>query len=235
MGTVPPVGGEHRPGLEGYTVLVVDDHELFSTSLVMALRSHRVNAEQIGAVSRDAILATATGLPAGLVVLDLDLGRDTDGQWLNGHDVVQALRSHGWKVLVVSGSSDLNWIAAAIAAGAIGSVPKSASFGALLTTVLRAAAGDAVMSADERRTWLHRHRSHCARVRELAHRFDRLSNRERAVLEMLADGHRAAAIAEKFSVSLVTVRSQIRSILAKLAVNSQLEAVALLRERPPQP
>ncbi|MGH3845877.1 MAG: LuxR C-terminal-related transcriptional regulator, partial [Pseudonocardiaceae bacterium] len=44
------------------------------------------------------------------------------------------------------------------------------------------------------------------------------------------EGHRAATIADKFVVSLTTVRSQIQSILSKLAVNSQLEAVALLRE-----
>jgi two-component system, NarL family, nitrate/nitrite response regulator NarL len=52
------------------------------------------------------------------------------------------------------------------------------------------------------------------------------------VLEMLAQGHRAVAIAEEFVVSLTTVRSQIQSILSKLDVNSQLEAVALIRERP---
>lgn len=51
------------------------------------------------------------------------------------------------------------------------------------------------------------------------------------MLEKLAQGYRAAAIAEEFVVSLTTVRSQIRSILSKLGVNSQLEAVAMIRER----
>ncbi|MGH3695527.1 MAG: LuxR C-terminal-related transcriptional regulator [Pseudonocardiaceae bacterium] len=232
MVTDPPAGGKHPLKPENYPVLVVDDHELFSTALVIALRNHRVNAEQLAALSKDAILAAATSRPAGLVVLDLNLGRDAEGHWRNGHDVVQALRSHGWKVLVVSGSFEPDWIAPAIAAGAIGVVAKSASFDALLNTVLTAAAGKAVMSEDEHRTWLHLHRRHNARERELTLQFGKLSDRERAVLEMLADGHRAATIAEKSSVSLVTVRSQIRSILAKLAVHSQLEAVALIRERP---
>ncbi|MGH3695524.1 MAG: response regulator [Pseudonocardiaceae bacterium] len=213
-------------------VLVVDDHELFSTSLVIALRSHGVNAEQVAIVSIDDILAAVRGRPAGLVVLDLDLGRDADGRWRNGIDVARALRGRGWQVLVVSGSSEQPLIAAAIAAGAIGSVPKSASFDALLRTVLSAAAGKAVMSVDEHRAWLQLHHSHHSRERELDQRLERLSARERAVLEKLAKGHRATAIAQEFVVSLATVRSQIRSVLSKLDVNSQLEAVALIRQRP---
>lgn len=226
-----PVVRADQRGPGNYSVLVVDDHELFSTSLVIALRSHGVNAEQIAIVSIDAILAAARGCPAGLVVLDLDLGRDAGGRWLNGIDVMGALRGRGWQVLVVSGGSDQSRIAAAIAAGAIGSVPKSASFKALLNTVLTAAAGQAVMSEDEHRTWLQLHRSYYSRERELALRLGRLSTRERAVLELLAEGYRATAIAQEFVVSLATVRSQIRSVLSKLDVNSQLEAVALIRQQ----
>jgi DNA-binding NarL/FixJ family response regulator len=43
----------------------------------------------------------------------------------------------------------------------------------------------------------------------------------------MSQGYRAIAIAEHFVVSLATVRTQIRAILVKLEVNSQLEAVAL--------
>ena len=56
-----------------------------------------------------------------------------------------------------------------------------------------------------------------------------LTPRERAVLQRLARGQKAAAIAQDNGVSLETVRSQIRSIRVKLGVSSQLEAVALLR------
>ena len=57
-----------------------------------------------------------------------------------------------------------------------------------------------------------------------------LTAREREVLDGLVAGKRAAAIAEESVVSLATVRAQIRAILAKLGVSSQLEAVALVRE-----
>ena len=70
-----------------------------------------------------------------------------------------------------------------------------------------------------------------AQERALSRRLSRLSAREREVLELLAEGMRAAAIAEHFVVSMPTVRTQIRSILAKLDVSSQLEAVALFRQQ----
>jgi DNA-binding NarL/FixJ family response regulator len=59
--------------------------------------------------------------------------------------------------------------------------------------------------------------------------FEELTARERYVLARLIDGRCAEAIAADAYVSLSTVRSQIRSILRKLGVNSQLEAVALAR------
>ena len=55
--------------------------------------------------------------------------------------------------------------------------------------------------------------------------------------QRLAQGRRAHAIAEEFSVSVATVRTQIRAILGKLEVGSQLEAVSLLHDyqRVPKP
>lgn len=57
--------------------------------------------------------------------------------------------------------------------------------------------------------------------------FDRLSARERQVLSALMRGETAGEISRQSFVSLTTVRSQIRSILIKLGVSSQLAAVAL--------
>jgi DNA-binding NarL/FixJ family response regulator len=57
--------------------------------------------------------------------------------------------------------------------------------------------------------------------------FDRLSARERQVLSALMRGETARDISRESFVSLPTVRSQIRSILIKLGVSSQLGAVVL--------
>lgn len=215
-----------------YSVLIVDDHELFSTALRMALRGQGFDAHQVAVSGVEDILRRARELRPGLVVLDLDLGRDAEGRWVHGSELVGQLRSGGWQVLVVSGSTDEPGTAAAVAAGAVGVVPKSNSFDTLLATVLRVAAGKPLMSESQQQLWLVRHRAFRAQERELARRLGRLSRREQEVLELLAEGHRAAAIAERFVVGMTTVRTQIRSILTKLEVSSQLEAVALLRQGP---
>ena len=61
----------------------------------------------------------------------------------------------------------------------------------------------------------------------LRQRLAGLTNREREILAALMAGRRAAAIARNHFVSLHTVRTQIRSMLRKLEVHSQVEAVAL--------
>jgi DNA-binding NarL/FixJ family response regulator len=60
--------------------------------------------------------------------------------------------------------------------------------------------------------------------------FGRLTPREQEVLASLIDGVPASVIAIESSVAVSTVRTQIRSILQKLGVNSQLRAVSLARK-----
>jgi DNA-binding NarL/FixJ family response regulator len=213
-------------------ILIIDDHELFSTSLRMALRGHGFDAHQLPITSIAHLRIRISQFRPGLAVLDLDLGQDPDGRWMNGVELVDTLCTAGWQVLVVSGSVDTPGVAAAIASGAVGSVPKSSSFHGLLDVVLAVAGGEPVMTEEEHQDWLARHASYQAQERELSRRLGRLSTREREVLELLAEGHRAAEISEHFVVSMTTVRTHIRSMLAKLEVNSQLEAVALVRQAP---
>lgn len=66
---------------------------------------------------------------------------------------------------------------------------------------------------------------------KLERRWRQLTPREHEILGCLDAGLRAEAIAGKFTVSVLTVRTQIKSVLSKLEVSSQLEAVALARRR----
>lgn len=61
-------------------------------------------------------------------------------------------------------------------------------------------------------------------------RMQRLSPRERTVLRMLYGGDRVPSIAVRLGVTEATVRSQVKSLLRKLGVNSQLSAVAALHQ-----
>jgi DNA-binding NarL/FixJ family response regulator len=213
-------------------VLIVDDHELVATSLVLGLGAEGIAARHRAprAGGYDAVLDDAAAGAPGLVLLDLDLGRDAQRRPLDGVRLVEPLRAAGWRVLVLSGSTDRHRIGAALAAGAIGAVPKAAPFPRLLGAVRAALAGLPVMPEEQRRELVEAHERQAAEGADLAARFERLTPREREVLAHLAAGRRAQAVADAFVVSLATVRTQIRSIFGKLEVTSQIEAVALYRK-----
>lgn len=204
-------------------VVIVDDHALIASALAVALRAEGMSAS---VMAPDAVLGRLDEpAPAGgLVLLDLDLGNGLDGAAL-----VPRLRHAGWRVLLVTGSADEIRIALAVATGAVGRVAKSAPFDQLVTTVMHVAEGRSLLSEDERER-LRGLAASGSREREDAQpRFARLTPRERQIADLLADGRRPAAIAAEFVVSVATVRTQIRSILGKLEVGSQLEAAALAR------
>lgn len=206
-------------------VLIIDDHELVRSALVVALADRGLPAGGIGPAEVPALLRGPA--PAGgLVLLDLDLGGGLDGARL-----VPRLRRAGWRVLVVTGSLDGSRIATAVTAGAAGWVAKTAPMDELVDQVVRAAQGRSLLDDAERS----RLRAIAVEARrekeERDERWSRLTPRESEVARCLAAGMRPASIAARFVVSVNTVRTQIRSILVKLEVGSQLEAAAVARDR----
>ena len=91
-------------------------------------------------------------------------------------------------------------------------------------------AGDVVMTEEmkQRLTEPYQRESRARRAKLAP--FDVLTEREKYVLSELMDGHCADEIARRASVSISTVRSQIKAILQKLGVNSQLAVAALARQ-----
>lgn len=220
--SVPGAAPDARP-----PVLVVDDHELVSASLTIALQSYGLPAVCCVVTDTEGVVHCAAAMQPGLALLDLELGRDSWNGPVDGVELASALRADGWTVVAVTGQLTPERMAAAIAGGAAAVLSKSTPLRELLRVVADVAAGRSVISHEERRRWLSLHRQLQADARRHANRLSKLTPRERDVLDRLVRGHRAAAIADEFVVSLTTVRSQIRSILLKLGVRSQLEAVAL--------
>lgn len=206
-------------------VVIVEDHALLAESLGLALRAEGLTVEVARLDGRERLLAQVTAGPAALVLLDLDLGRLLG----DGTGLVAPLVAAAGTVLVVSGITDRYRLAAAVEAGAVGFVHKSEPFETLLDRVLATAAGQPVLAPDERDdllTELRRYRSEQAR---LLIPLQRLSERERHVLVALGEGKSVETIARERFVSEATVRTQVRAVLTKLDVNSQLAAVAKAR------
>jgi DNA-binding NarL/FixJ family response regulator len=213
-----------------FQIVIIDDHELFSTSLMIALRDCGMEARKVAVARLEDFAARPKGDRPGVVVLDLNLGETPDGRKIKGFDWVTKLGTSGWPVLSVTGSEHDGDTAAAIAKGAVGVVLKSSPLDVLIKAVLMAVRGEPLITDAERREWEWKHEIRSARREQSGRKLAGLTAREHEVLEAIARGQHAADIAKRSVVSLTTVRTQIRSILRKLDVNSQIEAIALLRQ-----
>jgi two-component system nitrate/nitrite response regulator NarL len=207
-------------GGEAVRVAIVDDHRLLAESLSLALEGHGVLSVEPTLESAEHVVEFLLDLRPDLVLLDLDLGPIGDGARL-----VRPLVEAGLRVLIVTGTTDVELIAHAVEEGAVGVIPKDGPFSALVDDVLAAAHDREVMQPRER---LHlRDTARTSRERRMAALapFGHLTRRECEVLRALTEGRNVAEIARAAVVSEATVRSQVQSILTKVGVRSQLEAV----------
>jgi two-component system, NarL family, nitrate/nitrite response regulator NarL len=145
-------------------------------------------------------------------------------------ECVAILCGAGVPVGVMSGERDTRSHAECVNAGVCFVVDKKAPLTELTDAVKRLIAGEVLLGDDTRQQLTESFRREL-RVRDarLAP-FEVLTNREKYVLSELMGGHNADTIARRSSVSISTVRSQIKAILQKLGVNSQLAAAGLARQ-----
>lgn len=207
-------------------VVIVEDHGLLATTLVTALELQGVKTEQIPPGDDLRVLeATLIGRQPALVLLDLDLGAAGDATPL-----IQPLDEAGIAVLMVTGITDPVRRARCIAAGAVGVVDKALSVDALADAIARVRAQGTLLSEQEREEQLTLLREHEREHHRRLAPFAQLTQREAEVLGELMAGHTVDEIAADAVVSQSTVRTQVRSILAKLGVSSQVAAIGLAHE-----
>jgi DNA-binding NarL/FixJ family response regulator len=205
------------------SVLIVEDHALLADGLARSLQRSGMVAEVADGSSCSSIVEAAHRLRPDVVLLDLVLGDDVG----LSVPMIPELRATGAQVLMLTGATDPVLLGSCIEAGASGLVSKSEGFDEVLDKLMRAVRREPTLSPAERDRMLGTLRDRRAEERARTLPFERLTGRERVVLGALMDGASAEEIAKASFVSLATVRSQIRSILEKLGVHSQVAAVAL--------
>ena len=218
-----------------FRVTVVDDHALFAESLVIALRGQSVDARsvvpEVSSTTFPQLGRAIVESRPHLVLLDLDLGVVGDTMRM-----LATLAGGNLSVIVVTGSADRVRRGEALAKGARAVISKSAPFAEILDAVNRTRNGLPVMSRAERDELVGAYREATEYRRELHTKFSQMTRREAEVLGQLMAGKQVTEIARTRFVSESTVRTQVKSILAKLQVSSQLTAVGLghqLGWRPP--
>jgi two-component system, NarL family, nitrate/nitrite response regulator NarL len=210
-------------------VTVVDDHSLFAESLAIALRTRDIEACTVAPNPSWTTLSqlehAIVDTQPHLVLLDLDLGIPGDGMRL-----LSILSAAGTTVVIVTGSADRVHQGEALARGACAVIEKSASFTDIVATVQRAQNRLPVMPRGRRDELVGAYREATESHRELCRRFESMTRREAEVLGQLMAGKRVAEIARGWVVSESTVRTQVKAVLAKLEVSSQLTAVGLAHQ-----
>ena len=203
--------------------MVVDDHDTFRDPLAFMLERE----PDLTVVARPRSLSEAredlqsAEHAVDVAIVDLNL---PDG---SGTDLIRELRSSlpQATALVLSATTDQKHLASAIEAGAAGVMHKSAPMSDLVEAVRRLAAGEQLLSQQEVIGALRL----LVRVRESNREaqlaIDRLTPREREVLQALAEGWSDKEIATRLHVGVGTVHSHVTNILSKLEVSSRLQAL----------
>jgi DNA-binding NarL/FixJ family response regulator len=126
---------------------------------------------------------------------------------------------------VLSASLDRVELARALEAGAAGALDKTVHLDEVTDAVRRLRAGETLLSANEVIELVRTERLRREREADERRAIEQLTDREREVLQALADGLNSQAIADRLHISVRTERNHIANILGKLGVHSQLQAL----------
>jgi DNA-binding NarL/FixJ family response regulator len=203
-------------------LLVVDDHALVAIALQLALSARGWEVEITDGPTGADVIEHAQRFQPQCVLLDINLGEGVG----SGVDLVAPLRATGAQVIMLTAETRRTVLAACLEEGAAGWVGKDTFPDQVGTTITDVLAGTPLIGCTARETMIDELRIERAGMRRALSPFERLTTREREVLAALVDGLSAEEIAETQFVALTTVRSQIRGVLQKLGVRSQLAAVA---------
>ena len=207
---------------EEIQVWLVEDNEIYRRGLSRAIDS--ASGMSCGGEFESAETALeALSTPATPEVILLDVG-------LPGMDGLAALEkirkvSPKSRVVILTVFNDSDKIFKAVCSGANGYLLKTASTDAVVTAVRQAAEGGAPMGAEVAERVLTLFAALAKTKRAQADDYG-LSPRETEVLQQMAEGLVNKQIAAALDVSIHTVTNHIRSIYAKLHVNTNTGAVA---------
>lgn len=201
-------------------VLVVDDHTLIRKGIVGLLEG-QPDITVIGeASSGQEGLDAAVALEPDVVLMDIAM------PGISGLEATRSLRTQRpeTQVLILTIHDREDYLFEALRAGAAGYVLKGADVQDLLAAVRSADRGQVYLYPTVAKTlvadYLQRARSGSGEER-----YDRLSDREREVLNLIAQGKTTAEIAEALFLSPHTVQSHRDHIMGKLDLHSKADLI----------
>ncbi len=206
---------------ERIRILIADDHTLFRDGL-RALFNSLADTEVVGEAATGAqAIDQAEELQPDVVLMDIQMPD------VNGIEATRQIvrTSPHIGVIIITMFEDDDSVFAAMRAGARGYVLKGADQEEMLRVVRAVAQGEALFGAPI----ADRLMNFFAAPRP-PQVFPELTERERDVLNLIAQGHNNAEIASQLVISIKTVRNHVSNIFSKLQVADRAQAIIRARD-----
>jgi two-component system, NarL family, response regulator LiaR len=197
------------------SVLIVDDHPTVRRGLASFINTMEGYSCVGEASNGGEAVRVAAELKPDIVLMDLVMP-EMDGATAT-QQILQNVQ--GVRVLVLTSFHEQHLVQNALKAGAVGYILKTASVDELTTAIRMAYKGETVLSPEATQALVR-----ASRASSIG---DNLTEREREILQLLAQGLSNSEIAGKLFVTVPTVKFHVTNVLSKLQVGSRTEAVLL--------
>lgn len=202
-------------------IMIIDDHAVVRAGLHMLIENHprmRVRAMASSASEALDLLARES---VDLILLDLDLGKE------NGLTFIQQLRASNSdaRVLILTGLRDPAAHRQAVKLGAMGVVVKDQAAEVLIKAIEKVNAGEIWLDRATMGNVLNEMTAGQGELDSQDARINSLTDREREVIALIAEGLKNKQIGKRLFISETTVTHHLSSIFSKLGVSDRLELV----------
>jgi DNA-binding NarL/FixJ family response regulator len=210
--------------MESIRILIADDHTLFREGL-RALLSSIHDTEIVGeAATGDEAVAVAAEAQPDVLLMDIQM------PGINGVEATRRIvrTSPHVGVIMLTMFDDDDLVFAALRAGARGYILKGADQSEVLRAIRAVAQGEALFGPAIAARLI----SYFSDLRRdmAAEAFPELTDREREILDLVAQGYNNPEIADRLVLSPKTVRNHVSNIFSKLHVTDRAQAIIRARD-----
>jgi len=207
--------------MDKISVLLAEDHTIVRKGL-RSLLDKEIGIEVIGEAEdgREAI-RKAEELHPDVVVMDIAM------PGLNGLEATRQIKKRfpGMKIIILTVHNNEEYVLQTLQAGASGYLVKKAAPSDLISAIRAAYQGESFLSPSISRTVIDEYLRKTEKMSERDEIYGKLTDREREVLQLIAEGHTNRKIAELLHISIKTVETHRAHIKDKLDVSSTAELI----------